>query len=245
MGSRSAPLEARLRRDGLWGAGRRPLCSAAVIPTALALLAASLLVWACARVLAGYGPRDPGLVQLSAREAAFFAAAADAAFPPGGGLPSGSEAGVVAHLDGWLALLPARNRLLIRLLVLFFEHATLLFPAPGRGGRRRFTRLSPAQRGALLEDWGRSRLRLRRIVFASLRTLLTSSYFASPAVLRGVGLAPLAIETPVVEADLLWPPVGRGREAIRWTRADLERPVPRTPLDPHGPLHPAYAGERR
>src|SRR5690606_41328460 len=88
--------------------------------------------------------------QLSRREARFFAAAAVAAFPPGGATPpSGSEAWIVAHLDGWLALLPRRNRLLIRLLVVFFEHVTLLFPAPGRGGRRRFTALAPAPRLAL------------------------------------------------------------------------------------------------
>lgn len=211
----------------------------------LLLLLAILLAWAAARLLAGYGPRDPRHVRLAAREARFFAAAADAAFPPGGAaLPSGSEAGVVAHLDGWLALLPRRNELLIRLLVVFFEHATLVFPAPGRGGRRRFTSLAPEQRVALLDDWGRSRLRLRRIVFASLRTLLTASYFASPAVMRATGVAPLAFETPVVEADLLYPPIGQPRAAVRWRRADLERAVARTPLDPHGPLHPDYAEGR-
>ena len=202
------------------------------------------LAWAVARAVGGYGPRDPGLRLLSAREARFFAAAADAAFPPGGELPpSGTDAGVVTHLDGWLALLPRRNQLLIRLLVVFFEHATLLFPATGRGGRRRFTSLGAEQRIALLDDWNRSRLRPRRIVFASLRTLLTSAYFASPAVMRATGVAPLAFETPVVEADLLYPPIGQPRSAIRWRQEDLARPVARTPLDPHGPLHAAYAEE--
>lgn len=210
------------------------------------LLVAIVLVaaWAVARAVGGYGPPDPRLRQLSPREARFFAAAADAVFPPGGAIPlSGSEAGAVAHLDGWLALLPRRNRILIRLLVAFFEHATLVFPAPGRGGRRRFTALSPAQRIALLDAWSRSRLRVRRLVFASLRTLLTSAYFANPVVMRATGVAPLAFETPVVEADLLYPPIGQPRSAIRWRREDLERPVARTPLDPHGPLHPDYAEE--
>lgn len=214
--------------------------------TLLLLVLGLVLAWALARGLLGYGPRDPAHRQLSAREARFFAAAADAAFPAGGPpLPSGSEAGVLAHLDRWLGLLPRRNRLLIRLLVVFFEHATLLFPAPGRGGRRRFTALAPDQRIALLDDWGRSRLRLRRIVFASLRTLLTSAYFASPAVLRATGLAPLAFATPVVEADLLYPRIGQPRDSIRWGPADLARPRERAPLDPRGPLHPAYAEERR
>lgn len=188
------------------------------------------------------------LRQLSAREARFFAAAADAAFPPGTTrdgppLPSGTEAGVVAHLDGWLELLPRRNRTLIRLLIVFFEYATWVLPAPGRGGRRRFTELAPEQRVAVFEAWSGSRLRLRRLVFASLRTLLTSSYFASPAVLRATGLAPLAFATPVVEADLLYPPVGQARDAIRWRREDLSRPPLHAPLDPHGPLHPDYTEE--
>jgi hypothetical protein len=209
-------------------------------------LAVVVVAWAVARALLGYGSRDPAHARLSAREARFFAAAADAVFPPGGPLPpSGSEAGVVGHLDGWLAMLPSRNRALIRLLVVFFEHATLLFPAPGRGGRRRFTSLAPEQRIALLDDWGRSRLRPRRIVFASLRTLLTSAYFASPTVLRATGLAPLAFETPVVAADLLYPPIGQPREAIRWRPEDVAPPAARPPLDPHGPLHPAYAEGRR
>lgn len=206
----------------------------------------ALLVWLGARFALGFGPRDPALGQLSAREAALVAAAADAAFPPGGELlPSGTEAGVVRHVDGWLAVLPRRNRILIRLLFTFFEHATLLFPAPGPRGRRRFSALPLGQRIALLDGWGRSGLRVRRIVFASLRTLLTSAYFSCPQVLRATGLAPLAIETPVVEADLLYPRIGQARDTIAWRSEDLARPVARAPLDPHGPLHPAFAEERR
>ncbi len=217
----------------------------AVLSALLCLIAASLLVWAFARVSLGYGASDPSLPQLSAREAAFLGAAADAVFPPGG-VPalSGAEAGTVRHIDRWLALLTRRNRVLIRLLLLFFEHVTLLFPAPGPGGRRRFSSLSAAQRTELLEDWEHSPLRIRRIVFASLRTILTSSYFASSDVLRELGLAPLEIESPVAEADLLYPRVGQPRASIRWNADDLARPVPKTPLDPHGPLHRDYRGSR-
>jgi len=59
--------------------------------------------------------------------------------------------------------------------------------------------------------------------------------------LRAIGLAPLAIETPVVDADLLYPPIGQPKSAIRFGVADRDRPVPDSPLDPHGPLDPAWA----
>jgi len=208
------------------------------------LLAAALgtALWAALRALAGYPPRDPALIVLSPREAAFVTAVADAAFPPGGAIPtSGSEAGIPRHLDRYLAAQGSRNRRLMRLLLAFFEHATLLFPAPGASGFRRFSALTPAQRVAVLEAWSRSSLRVRRIVFTSLRTLLTMGYFESPAVLRATGVAPLAMETPVVDADLLYPRIGAARDTIRWRPEDRERPVSRAPLDPHGPLHPDYA----
>jgi len=205
------------------------------------LLALALLGWAALRIAGGYGRRDPSLTHLSARELALVRAAADAAFPPGGAIPlSGTEAGIPAHLDRYLAALPPRNRMLIRLLFVLIEHATLIFPAPGWDGFRRFSSLSLERRMAVLEGWARSPIQPRRLVFQSLRAVLTMGYFASPTVLRAMGLAPLAIETPVVDADLLYPPIGQPKSAIRFGVADLDRAVPRTPLDPHGALQPGF-----
>jgi hypothetical protein len=214
-------------------------------PWLLLVAGAGLGAWLVARAFAGYGRRDPALRMLAAREVALLSAAADAAFPEGGPLPSGSQARLPAHVDRWIALLPRRNRVLIRLLLAFFEHATLLFPAPAPRGRRRFSSLAPEQRNAVLEAWGRSSLRLRRIVFTSLRTLLTSSYFTDAAVLRAIGLAPLAIATPVVEVDLLYPRIGEPRASIALGPDALRRPVDRTPLDPHGPIDPGFVPEPR
>ena len=73
-----------------------------------------------------------------------------------------------------------RIRLLMHLLFFLIEHATLFFPAPGRGGRRRFSSLALEQRAAVLEGWRTSRLFPRRLVFASLRAILTMGYFALP-----------------------------------------------------------------
>jgi hypothetical protein len=93
---------------------------------------------------------------------------------------------------------------------------------------------------AVLADWQRSRFFPRRLVFASLRAILTMGYFADPAVLRALGLAPCRVARPVAEADLLYPPIGRPRSAIRFTRADLTPPSDGTPLL-GAPLHPDYA----
>lgn len=202
-----------------------------------------LVLWGTWRFALGYPRPARRYRQLAPREAALVAAAADAVFPPGGAIePSASEAGVEGYVDAYLDALPGRNRILIRLLFVLFEHATLLFPAPGWAGWRRFSALDAEQRAALLESWGRSRLRLRRIAFASLRTILTMGYLGSPAVLRAMGLAPLEFESPVVDADLLYPRIGEPRDSIRFAPED-RRAGPSEPLDPHGPLHPDYAGE--
>jgi len=208
------------------------------------LLCIGLASWAVARLALGYPTGDRALAQLSSHEQAFLRAAADTVFPAGGELPpSGSEAGVLRHVDRYVASVSPRIRVLIRMLFFLLEHATLVFPAPGWDGFRRFSALSEAQRAAVLEAWGRSPLVLRRTVFQSLRAILTMAYFSSPQVLRAIGLAPLAFETPVVDADLLYPAIGQPRASIRFGVEDRDRPAARTPLDPRGPLHPAYAEE--
>jgi hypothetical protein len=209
---------------------------------ALALLLA--LGW---RVFGGYPRPARPLVRLARREAAFVAAAAEAMYPRGGAVPpSGLDAGVPAWTDRWLDALPAATRLLVRCLFALVEHATLLFPAPGWDGWRRFTALEPERRGAVLEGWRRSRWFLRRLVFTSLRAIVTQGYFADAAVLRALRLAPFAIEAPVTAADALYPPIGRPKSAIRFSAAQvtvhgpLDRPPAGVPLDLDSPLHPAY-----
>lgn len=206
-----------------------------------ALIAAA--VYAVHRFLRGYPPAPVHFRHLSRFEVAFIDAAADALFPPGGAVPqSGHDAKVPAYVDRYIASVSAETRILMRMLFFLCEHATFFLPAPGRGGRKRFSAMGPSQRVAVLEAWRTSRFFARRIVFTSLRAILTLGYFAHPGVLRQLSLAPLDFPSPVCEADLLYPRVGQRPETIRWSPADLSA-SDGTPLDPHGPLHPAYHGE--
>jgi hypothetical protein len=222
----------------------RSLGYVADVQVGIALAVLLALAW---RALGGYPRPARPLARLSRREAAFVAAAAEAMFPRGGAVPpSGLDAGVPAWADRWLDALPAATRFLVRCLFALVEHATLLFPAPGWDGWRRFSALDAERRGVVLEGWRTSRWFLRRLVFTSLRAIVTQGYFADAAVLRALGLAPLAIEAPVTAADALYPPIGRPKGAIRFSAAQvtvhgpLDRPPAGEPLALDGPLHPAY-----
>ena len=63
----------------------------------------ALLGYAGARVFLGHPPAR-GYRVLARREVAFLNAAGDAIYPPGAGLPSGSEARVPESLDAYLAI---------------------------------------------------------------------------------------------------------------------------------------------
>ena len=204
-------------------------------------LAAVALGYAVSRVALGY-PRPPRRFDsLFRSEAALLASAAEATFPAGGEIPpSGLDADAPGYTDRLLTAAHPRMRLLMHLLFFLVEHATLFFPAPGRRGWRRFSSLDAEQRAAVLEGWRTSRLFPRRLVFASLRAILTMGYFAYPPVLRQLGLAPYEIRTPVCEADLLYPRIGAPRSSLRLSRSDLTPPSDGTPIPLDAPLHPAY-----
>ncbi|MDH3520348.1 MAG: hypothetical protein OEM49_07810 [Myxococcales bacterium] len=196
--------------------------------TAAALFAG----WIAARVGLGYPPAPRGSRCLRPAEMACVAAVAEAVFPPGGALAcSGLEAGIPRYVDGFVAEAPPRSRARMRLLFFLIEHGTLLFPAPGGlRGLRRFSALPLEQRIAVLEGWACSRLFARRLVFASLRAIVTLGFFAHAPVLRALDLAPHVIESPVLEVDLLYPRIGAHPDEIAWTRADLTAPSAGIPL---------------
>jgi len=198
---------------------------------AIGVVAALLVGWIAWRIWGGHPPA-PWDAALSRREHAFLAAVAEAVFPPGGPLPrSGVEAGVPGYVDRLVAVSPPRQRRLMRLLFFAIEHSTLLFPGPGvLRGRRRLSAQPLAARIAVLEGWRTSGLFARRLVFASLRALVTLGYFGDGPVQRRLGLEPFAIDSPVCEADLIYPRVGASRGDIALGLGDLTPPSDGTPL---------------
>lgn len=205
----------------------------------LALL--GLLGWGFSRVFLGYPARPVGVRTLAARELATARAAARVIYPEGGAIAaSGESARVALHTDRFVGAQPASNRRLMRLLFFATEHATLVFPAPGSGGWRRFSSLGSDQQLAYLEGWRQSELPPRRLVFLSLRAIVTMGFFADASVLRSLGLAPREIDSPVIEADALWPAVGQHPHDIRFRIGDLTPPRESGPLRDDTPLHPDY-----
>ena len=194
------------------------------------------------RFFAGY-PKPAGpLAVLARREACFLDAAASATFPAGGAIPlAGSEAGLPRYVDRWLKALPARQRLLMRALLALMEHATLVFAAPGRGGLRRFSSLTVEQRESVLRGWAESGIFARRLVFMSLRAILTMGYLGHPTALRHLRLSPYAFDSPILQPDLLYPAIGQSSASNPLGLADLTSPSAGTPIDLTGPVHARYA----
>lgn len=209
-----------------------------VFSAALVLI---LIVYAVRRLAFGYGEPRGEYRRLRRHEAAFLDGAAEAMFPEGGAIPlSGLEADLPRYVDRYFDALPDGKRFQIRLLLLFFEQATVFFPAPGRLGFRRFSALRVEQRLAVLEGWSDSSWFLRRLIFTALRAVLTMGYLGDPVALRHLRLAPYDIQSPVAEADLIYPAIGAHPDTIVLTRDDLST-SDGTPIDLTGPLHPDFA----
>ncbi len=208
------------------------------------LIVCALAAWLVIRIAIGYPPLAHRYQLLRRSEVALLASVSEAMFPPGGHIPSsGLDANLPDYIDRWMSMSSKQTRVLMHLLYFLIEHATVIFPAPGRAGRRRFSALDFDQRVAVLQGWGESSLYLRRLVFVSLRSILTMGYFAHAPVLRQLGVAPFAIESPICEADLLYPRIGASRTDIAYTIDDFTTAREASPLLPGSPLHPDFAEE--
>jgi len=194
------------------------------------------------RFLLGYPPASESRRHLAPREVALLGAATDAMFPSGGAVPvAGSDVDTPGYVDVWFGLLHPGKRLQVRLLLVLFEHATLFFWAPGPRGWRRFSSLSLQQRIEALRGWYASRSFVRRTVFTALRSVLGIAYLGHPTTMRHLQVAPYVIASPVLDADLLYPPIGRSLDEIAYTAADRTPASDGTPIDLAGPVDPRYA----
>lgn len=150
---------------------------------AAALACAALLIRA--RRAPAASRAKPPYAGLTGREQEIVAACADALFPPDGPIPlSGTDAGLVRYIDRYVGRMPASQQRLMRLLFQAVEHSPALFGPT----RARFTRLTATERVAVLEAMSRSRIYFRRVMFLSLRTMLTMGYLAHPEVARRIGV---------------------------------------------------------
>ena len=202
----------------------------------LAFIAVGFLVYR--RLLAGYPEADPRFVFLRRREETFLAATAEVLFPTTDALPlSGGEADLPGYADQYLQALPVRQRNLVRALFILFEQGTLIWPAPGRGGFKRFSSLSPHQRLVVLRSWESSGLYVRRMCLTALKAVLILGYVGHPQSLSALGLAPWKIESPRVEADFLYPPIGPARDRL------LDTSRARAPSPSSSPLIPGVDQE--
>ena len=193
------------------------------------------------RFALGYPSPSREYAVLKSREIAFLSAASDATFPTRSAIPvSGMDVDTPHYVDRWFETLHRPKRFQIRLLLLFFEQATLIWWAPGAGGWRRFSSLSLKQRTEVLRSWYMSRLFARRLVSLALRAVLGMAYLGHPATMRALHVAPFDFESPVLEADLLYPPIGKRHDENPYGPEDLTPPSDGTPIDLDTPIHPDY-----
>lgn len=207
-----------------------------------ALLAVSAAALVARRFALGYSSPGREYAFLKPREIAFILAATDATFPTNPWIPvSGADVDAPRYVDRWFETLDSGKRFQIRLLLFFFEHATMFFWAPGAAGWRRFSSLSLKQRTEVLRAWYASELFARRLVSMALRAVLGMAYLGHPETLRFLRVAPYDFKSPILEADLLYPPIGKGHDAHIYGIEDLTPPSDGTPIELDSPLHPDYA----
>lgn len=120
-------------------------------------------------------------------------AASEALFPENDiGAPDFRTTEMVPRTLQYLEELPRKQRRLLLLLFAFVEVLTVLFRL------RRFSRLSPESRAALVRGFRRSRLLPLRILGDALKATTTVIYMSHPAALAHIGegapCAPAAID---------------------------------------------------
>lgn len=133
-------------------------------------------------------PAAPGYEVLSDSEAEIARAIADAMFPGEesnpDGMPNGVEAGVVDHLDEYLATIDAKASRLLRLLLHAIDDVAILSDMQFR----RFRFRPRSERADILRVWDQSTIVFRRKAFRGLKMVLAGGYCDHPQVLGAAGI---------------------------------------------------------
>lgn len=114
---------------------------------------------------------------LSSREVGILAALIEAVFPGDSESPAGDPVFMTTYIDDYLAQTDGDVRLLFKSLLQVIEE--LSFPS--------FSRLSLADRFAVVRAWEVTPIFLRRAAFASMKLVLGMGYFAQPGVSESIG----------------------------------------------------------
>jgi hypothetical protein len=130
---------------------------------------------------------------LSAREASIFACVADTLLATAPPLPPIGSTDAVRAFDAWLAKAPWINRMGLRAVLLGLELSPRLTRA-----RRRWRRLPPPQRLAILERLSRRSAGGRALVEA-LRASAAVSYYGDARVSALLGYVPRALERRTID----------------------------------------------
>lgn len=132
---------------------------------------------------------------------------------------------IVAHVEQRIASLdPAMRRDVIGALHFFDHPITGMFLS---GRPRRFSTLPPAEQDAMLHEWERSSLALRRTVFQAMRRLILATYYTLPAAHREIGyLPPLHERAPAFPWEGPAAGSSAGDEPIARTHATLPAAAP-------------------
>lgn len=128
---------------------------------------------------------DPDHRVLSTREAEIADAIADAMFPGDHlGMPNGTDVGVVATFDDYLAALHPQKTNLLRLLLHAIDEMAIFDGLDLKPFRHR----SRDERRAILAKWDGSGLTARREAFLGLKVIFAMGYCEAPEVVRSAGI---------------------------------------------------------
>jgi choline dehydrogenase-like flavoprotein len=141
-------------------------------------------------------------------------------------VPSAYEADpptdICAHVEARIAALDASMRRDLLGALHFFDHPITGMLLSGRP--RRFSTLPAAEQDAMLVEWQRSSLGLRRTVFQALRRLILATYYALPESHARIGYLPaLMLRAPAFPWEGASPEAGRNDPIRRGTGAPMSR----------------------